>query len=177
MIAKNVVLHNNCKEFRCYTQVVTRDLQSAFAQVIAYMQKLGLLSTDDTISKFFKVCIEICFDVAYRLLRDDSNENASYPSRKQRCFFTLEAFVKLSCLMVKHSDDQNHAVKLNLLKKILSIMTQALIADHEAHRDEFNGLPFLRIFIGLFNGLTGEDPALNPISAEILECFGFGTTI
>jgi CCR4-NOT transcription complex subunit 1 len=132
---------------------------------------LGLLSTDDTISKFFRVCTDICFDVAYRLLRNDANENASYQSRKQRCFFTLEAFVKLSCLMVKHSDDQNHVVKLNLLKKILNIMTQALIADHETHREDFNGLPFLRIFLGLFNGLTGEDPSLSQISSDILECF------
>jgi len=74
--------------------------------------------------------------------------------------------------MVKHSDDQNHAVKLNLLKKILGIMTQALVTDHEAHREEFNGLPFLRIFISLFNGLTGEDPALDPIATDILELFG-----
>lgn len=157
----------------CHTQTANRDLQSTFAQVISFMQKLGLLSTDDTISKFFRVCTDICFDVAYRLLRNDAGENTSHQSRKQRCFFTLEAFVKLSCLMVKHSDDRDHSVKLNLLKKILSILTQSLMTDHENHREEFNGLPFLRIFISLFNGLTGEDPALDPIAMEILECFRF----
>lgn len=135
------------------------------------MQNLGLLSTDETISKFFKVCTDICNDVAYRLLRNDAGENTSYQSRKQRCFFTLEAFVKLCCLMVKHSDDQNHTVKLNLLKKILGILTQSLVADHEAHREEFNGLPFLRIYLSLFTGLTGEDPSLDPIAGEILTCF------
>ncbi|KAI6176648.1 hypothetical protein M3Y97_00821300 [Aphelenchoides bicaudatus] len=156
----------------CHSQAANRDLQSSFAQVISFMQKLGLLSTDDTITKFFKTCTDICFDVAYRLLRNESNENTSFQARKQRCFFTLDSFVKLCRLMVKHSDDQNHLVKLNLLKKILNIMTQALITDHEQHREDFNGLPFMRIFLNLFDGLTGEDPALDPIAAEILECFG-----
>jgi hypothetical protein len=75
--------------------------------------------------------------------------------------------------MVKHSDKHNHSVKLNLLKKILSILTQALITDHDNNRENFNGLPFLRIFISLFTGLTAEDATLNPIAQEILECFRY----
>lgn len=55
----------------------------------------------------------------------------------------------------------------------VTIIIQALITDHESHREDFNGLPFLRIFISLFNGLTCEDPALDPIATEILEYFGY----
>jgi hypothetical protein len=154
----------------CHALQMHHDLHPAFRQIIEMMRKSGLLISDEIISKFFKVCTDICFDVAYRLLKNDPNETSPHV-RRQRCHFTLDAFVKLSCLMVKHSDNQNNTIKLNLLKQILSILTQALISDHDLRREDFNGLPFLRIFISMFTELTAVDPELDQIATDILKLF------
>lgn len=74
--------------------------------------------------------------------------------------------------MVKYSDGSQHSTKINLLKKVLGILTQTLHADHEARKAEFNGMPFHRILIIMFNELTTPDPLLEPIMWNILESFG-----
>lgn len=76
--------------------------------------------------------------------------------------------------MVKYSDGQHHSTstKVNLLKKVLTILTNALSKDHEQRKFEFNGLPFHRILIIMFNELTAPDPVLDAIQWNILESFG-----
>ena len=58
------------------------------------MHEQGVLATDEMISKFFKMCADICFDVSYRLLKTDTNGNSMVV--RQRCYYTLDAFVKLT---------------------------------------------------------------------------------
>jgi CCR4-NOT transcription complex subunit 1 len=74
--------------------------------------------------------------------------------------------------MVKYSDGQHHSTKVNLLKKVLNILSTALIKDHEVRKLDFNGMPFHRILIIMFNELTAPDPVLDPIQWNILEAFG-----
>lgn len=82
--------------------------------------------------------------------------------------------VLLYCsLMVKYSDGTHHTTKVNLLKKVLGILTTALHTDHEARKPDFNGMPFHRILILMFNELTASDPVLEPIMWNILESFGW----
>lgn len=80
------------------------------------MHEHGVLSTDEMISRFFRLCTEMCVDVSYRLLKTDSQNNSTLV--RQRCYYTLDAFVKLTCLMVKHSDGGQYQTKINLLKKV-----------------------------------------------------------
>lgn len=75
-------------------------------------------------------------------------------------------------LMVKYSDGQHHSTKVNLLKKVLNILSTALAKDHEQRKLDFNGMPFHRILIIMFNELTTPDPVLDPIQWHILEAFG-----
>uniref|UniRef100_A0A1I7SU78 Ubiquitinyl hydrolase 1 n=2 Tax=Bursaphelenchus xylophilus TaxID=6326 RepID=A0A1I7SU78_BURXY len=152
----------------CYQPNIARDPQPALTSIVNMMRENGILVTDEMITQFFKVCADICFDVAYRLLR---NENSGNLNVKQRCYFTLDAFVRLTCLMIKYSADGNHSTKLNLLKRVLAIITQAVMSDHDHKQTDFNGMPFMRIIIQMFNELTTEDPALDPISWDIVECF------
>jgi len=78
--------------------------------------------------------------------------------------------------MVKYSDGSqsgsNQSTKVNLLKKVLGILTTALHEDHERRKVEFNGMPFHRILIIMFTELTTPDPVLDPISWDIMESFG-----
>ncbi|KAI1717100.1 CCR4-Not complex component, not1 domain-containing protein [Ditylenchus destructor] len=154
----------------CYTPLAQRDPQHALACIVKMMHQSGVLSTDEMISKFFKICVDICLDVSYRLLKNDTASQSTVV--RQRCHYTLDAFVKLTCLMVKYSDGTHHSTKVNLLKKVLGILTTALHADHETRKTEFNGMPFHRILIIMFNELTAPDPILEPITWNILEAFG-----
>uniref|UniRef100_A0A915DXJ9 CCR4-NOT transcription complex subunit 1 n=1 Tax=Ditylenchus dipsaci TaxID=166011 RepID=A0A915DXJ9_9BILA len=154
----------------CYTPMAQRDPPHALSTIVKLMHQTGVLATDDMISKFFKLCADICFDVSYRLLKNEGTSQSTVVRR--RCYYTLDAFVKLTCLMVKYSDGVHHSTKVNLLKKVLGILSSALHADHEARKADFNGMPFHRILILMFNELTSPDPVLDPISWHILEAFG-----
>ena len=108
-----------------------------------------MLATDEQISRFFRLCTELGIDVGYRLLKKE--ESAASTVVRQRCYYTLDAFVKLTwselaslrfpaytccmfSLMVKHSDGSQPQTKINLLKKVLNIVTSVLHNDHEVSR-------------------------------------------
>jgi hypothetical protein len=75
--------------------------------------------------------------------------------------------------MVKYSNGEHHSTKVNLLKKVLNILSTALAKDHEQRKMDFNGMPFHRILIIMFNELTAPgDPVLDSIQWNILEAFG-----
>uniref|UniRef100_A0A914UVV1 CCR4-NOT transcription complex subunit 1 n=1 Tax=Plectus sambesii TaxID=2011161 RepID=A0A914UVV1_9BILA len=71
----------------CYTPIAQREPQTALAQIVHVMHEHGVLSTDEMISRFFRLCTEMCVDVSYRLLKTD-NSNSSTLVR-QRCYYTL----------------------------------------------------------------------------------------
>jgi hypothetical protein len=58
------------------------------------MHDNGVLATDEMITKFFKLCADICFDVSYRLLKNENTGQSTVI--RQRCYYTLDAFTKLT---------------------------------------------------------------------------------
>ncbi len=79
------------------------------------MQTNGVLRTDDMITRFFRLCTEMCSDLAYRLLADQSSPQHVI---RIKLFYTLDAFVDLISLLVKHSGEGQFAIKINLLTKV-----------------------------------------------------------
>lgn len=76
----------------------------------------GILKTDDMISRFFRLCTEMCVDLCYRAL---SEQTQSVTRVRVQCFHTLDAFVRLTVLLLKHSGDvTNTQTKINLLNKV-----------------------------------------------------------
>ena len=80
------------------------------------MHEQGILKTDDLITRYFRLCTEMCVDLCYRAL----GEQAPNPSLiRNKCFHTLDAFVRLIALLVKHSGDGTNTItKINLLNKV-----------------------------------------------------------
>uniref|UniRef100_A0A1I8ED01 CCR4-Not complex component Not1 C-terminal domain-containing protein n=2 Tax=Wuchereria bancrofti TaxID=6293 RepID=A0A1I8ED01_WUCBA len=174
----------------CYTPQAQKEPQQALAQIVHVMHEQGVISTDEMITRFFRLCTEMCVDVSYRLIKNDVSSHPTTVVR-QRCYYTLDAFVKLtwleietqtvellsslpSCtsLMIKHSDGSQYQTKINLLKKVLNIITNVLHLDHEVRGTDFHSMPYQRILIIMFNELTAPDPTLDVISWHILEAFG-----
>lgn len=125
----------------------------------------GILKTDDLITRFFRLSTQMVVELCYRLLPD---QNSTQTAIRNKIFHTVDAFVKLIALLVKHSgDSSNTATKINLLNKVLGIVAGVLLQDHEGRQLEFNQLPYHRVFIMLFLELNAPEPILEAINFQV----------
>jgi len=91
---------------------------------------------------------------------------------RAKCFHTLDAYVRLITLLVKHSGEtQNTVTKVNLLNKVLGIVAGVLLIDHEVRKTDFQQVPYHRIFIMLFLELNSPDPILENINYQVLTAY------
>jgi CCR4-NOT transcription complex subunit 1 len=146
-----------------------KDSTKAFSAFVNQMHQQGILKTDDLITRFFRICTELCVDLCYRALA----EQALTPTlTRAKCFHTLDAFVRLIALLVKHSGDASNAVtKINLLNKVLGIVAGVLLQDHEVRNTEFQQLPYHRIFNMLLLELNAPEQILEAINYQIMTAF------
>ncbi|KAF8774617.1 CCR4-NOT transcription complex subunit 1 like protein [Argiope bruennichi] len=147
-----------------------KDSTNAFSLFVHQMNLQGILKTDELITRFFRLSTEMCVDLSYRVLMD---QNLKSPTViRAKCFHTLDAYVRLIALLVKHSGDNNNTVtKVNLLNKVLGIVTGVLLQDQELRGVEFQQLPYHRIFIMLFLELSAPEAVLEAINPQILTAF------
>jgi CCR4-NOT transcription complex subunit 1 len=135
----------------------------AFQQFVLQMNSQGLFKTDDMITRFFRICTEICVESCYIFLGK---------GMRQACYQRLDAFVKLIILLVKHSGDQtNHVNKINLFNKVLGLIAGCLLYDQETKLNQFEPMPFHRLFYMLLFEATLPENNLEPILNYILQAF------
>lgn len=147
-----------------------RDSTKAFTMFVHQMNVQGILKTDDLITRFFRLSTEMCTELCYRAFSEQSNASPSLVRAK--CFHTLDAYVRLITLLVKHSGDANNSLtKINLLHKVLGIVAGVLLRDHDFRSTEFQQLPYHRIFIMLFLELSAPEQVLESISVQVLNAF------
>lgn len=80
------------------------------------MHQQGILKTDDLITRFFRLCTEMCVELTYGTLK---SHGANPAMVRAKCFQTLDAYVRLIVLLVKLSgDSSNTMTKINLLNKV-----------------------------------------------------------
>lgn len=84
------------------------------------MHQQGILKTDDLITRFFRLCTEMCVEISYRAQAEQQhNPAASSAIIRAKCYHNLDAFVRLIALLVKHSGEATNTVtKINLLNKV-----------------------------------------------------------
>ncbi|XP_066906424.1 CCR4-NOT transcription complex subunit 1 isoform X2 [Halyomorpha halys] len=147
-----------------------KDPNKAFSLFVHQMNCHGILKTDDLITRFFRLSTQMVVELCYRLLPDVTGTSAT--AVRNKMFHTVDAYVKLISLLVKHSGDANNSqTKINLLNKVLGIVAGVLQQDHETHQTEFQQLPYQRIFIMLFLELNGTEPILDAINFQILTAY------
>uniref|UniRef100_A0A4W6DE85 CCR4-NOT transcription complex subunit 1 n=1 Tax=Lates calcarifer TaxID=8187 RepID=A0A4W6DE85_LATCA len=131
---------------------------------LAQMHQQGILKTDDLITRFFRLCTEMCVEISYRAQAEQQHNPAA------------NAFVRLIALLVKHSGEATNTVtKINLLNKVLGIVVGVLIQDHDVRQTEFQQLPYHRIFIMLLLELNAPEHVLETINFQTLTCFCLNT--
>lgn len=147
-----------------------RDSTKAFSMFVHQMNVHGILKTDDLITRFFRLSTQLCVETVYRILADKSNPNVSLT--RPKCYHTLDAFVRLVALLVKHSGDANNTTtKIHLLNKVLGIVAGCLLQDHDTRATEFQQLPYQRIFTMLFLELNAPEPVLEAINFHVLTAY------
>merc|ERR1719334_3077589 len=146
-----------------------KDSTKAFTIFVQQMNMHGLLKTDDLITRFFRMSTQMCVDLCYRALAEQNNNPTLV---RAKCFHTLDAFVRLIALLVKHSGDQQNTItKVNLLNKVLGIVAGVLLIDHDVRGTEFQQVPYHRIFIMLFLELNAPDQILETINFQVLTAY------
>uniref|UniRef100_A0A8C9XX10 CCR4-NOT transcription complex, subunit 1 n=1 Tax=Sander lucioperca TaxID=283035 RepID=A0A8C9XX10_SANLU len=156
-----------------------RDSTKAFSAFVGQVNTLlpmhqqGILKTDDLITRFFRLCTEMCVEISYRAQAEQQhNPAASAAIIRAKCYHNLDAFVRLIALLVKHSGEATNTVtKINLLNKVLGIVVGVLIQDHDVRQTEFQQLPYHRIFIMLLLELNAPEHVLETINFQTLTAF------
>ncbi|XP_024911755.1 CCR4-NOT transcription complex subunit 1 [Cynoglossus semilaevis] len=156
-----------------------RDSTKAFSAFVAQMHQQGILKTDDLITRFFRLCTEMCVEISYRAQAEQQhNPAASAAIIRAKCYHNLDAFVRLIALLVKHSGEATNTVtKINLLNKVLGIVVGVLIQDHDVRQTEFQQLPYHRIFIMLLLELNAPEHVLETINFQTLTAFCCDNTV
>ncbi|XP_048577201.1 CCR4-NOT transcription complex subunit 1 isoform X2 [Nematostella vectensis] len=153
----------------CHQPGAGKDSEKAFSTFVALMHQQGILRSDDLITRFFRICTELCVEVTYRALGDHPN---SPTQARGKCFNTLDAYCRLIALLVRHSGDaSNNVTKINLLNRVLSTVATVLFQDHELRHADFQQLPYHRIFIMLLLELNQPEPVLEAINFQVLQTF------
>ncbi|XP_048814272.1 CCR4-NOT transcription complex subunit 1 isoform X4 [Lagopus muta] len=150
-----------------------RDSTKAFSAFVGQMHQQGILKTDDLITRFFRLCTEMCVEISYRAQAEQQHNPAANPTMiRAKCYHNLDAFVRLIALLVKHSGEATNTVtKINLLNKVLGIVVGVLLQDHEVRQGEFQQLPYHRIFIMLLLELNAPEHVLETINFQTLTAF------
>jgi hypothetical protein len=162
-------LENDLPEFMDKTEKLLREwiniynsttnLNKVFNMYVQSMNQQGILKTDDSITRFFRVSTELCVGHCYRFLSTQQPNNQSLVEVRGKCFYTLDAFAHLIVMLIKHSGSNTGAAlessaKLNLLSKVLVIIASVAIQDQNNRNNNFQHLPYYRIFVILFIELT-----------------------
>lgn len=120
----------------------------------------GVLKSEDLITKFLRISAELCIHNCARAATDSQG--------RIKCYYTLDAFVRLIYLLIKHTGDAaNAATKLNLLNKTLGIITGLLLVEHDTRTNDFNQMPYERLFIMLFLELTQPEAFLEALNFQV----------
>ncbi|XP_028930979.1 CCR4-NOT transcription complex subunit 1 isoform X10 [Ornithorhynchus anatinus] len=157
-----------------------RDSTKAFSAFVGQVELLerkmhqqGILKTDDLITRFFRLCTEMCVEISYRAQAEQQHNPAANPTMiRAKCYHNLDAFVRLIALLVKHSGEATNTVtKINLLNKVLGIVVGVLLQDHDVRQNDFQQLPYHRIFIMLLLELNAPEHVLETINFQTLTAF------
>ena len=93
-----------------------------YAQCISELQRQGVLKGDDMSDRFFRVVTEL----AVEKYQSDGNLQA------------VDAFAKLVVLLVKYADGATSMTRVNLVSKVLGVVTRSLVREYENKQLKFD---------------------------------------
>ncbi|XP_065316483.1 CCR4-NOT transcription complex subunit 1-like isoform X2 [Gordionus sp. m RMFG-2023] len=173
------------------------DIDSTITNFMMQMHQQGIFKTDDLITRFFRICTDICLESCYKSLqepdpRKNSNndiasgkatENANLLEERARldvlglnnCYQHIDAYVKLISLLIKHSNQSlNNGTQVNLMNKVLGIFVGLLVQHHRfppSHNGRFQPVPFYRLFSVLYTEIVSMQALMESHGINIITAF------
>ena len=97
------------------------------------LQQQGIFKSEDLLSRFFRISIEMCVELCYRTLNDPvriicgvvgfsgvSLQSINPTLARAKCYHTMDAFVRLVVVLVRFSGEStNNVTKINLVNKVM----------------------------------------------------------
>lgn len=143
--------------------LATKEYKKAFQNFVLQMNGQGLFKTDEMITRFFRICTELCVESCSLNIAK---------GQRAACYQRLDAFVKLIILLVQHSGDPtNHINKINLFNKVLGLIAGCLLYDQETKGSNFEPMPYHRLFYMLLFEATLPENYLDQIITHVLQAF------
>ncbi|KAL7423739.1 CCR4-NOT core subunit cdc39 [Cryptotrichosporon argae] len=129
----------------------SKNPESAFVPYVTFLQKEGILTGDDISSAFYRIAISSAVEYDTAKLMVDG------PVK----WHGTDSLAKLVVLMVKNYGDKSGAANnVYYFKKIITIMSYALVQRHTELADAFEQRPWARFFTSLLAELQGLEQNL-----------------
>jgi CCR4-NOT transcription complex subunit 1 len=157
--------------------------EKAYASYLSLLQQQGVLKTEDNSERFFRITTELCIESCFN---NSKNSEVDSRGRPQLQYGVVDAFSKLVVLLVKYADPVtvNTSAKINLLTRVLSIITRVLLTDYRMHAansggskpegarsKRFDQRAYYRLFVNLLQDLNAPDPVLDASNFQVLTAF------
>ena len=154
--------------------------EKAYAQYLALLQQHGVPKSDLSTERFVRLATNICVESCGELHTDAGGTQKGGP-QISLSYSVIDAYAKLLILLVKYAvPDANASAatngasqRLELLKRVLSTLTRAMIADYDATAGTgaFDQRPYFRLLLNLLQDLNVPDPVLDSSNACVLAAF------
>jgi CCR4-NOT transcription complex subunit 1 len=157
--------------------------EKAYASYLSLLQQQGVLKTEDNSERFFRITTELCIESCFN---NSKSSEVDSRGRPQLQYGVVDAFSKLVVLLVKYADPVtvNTSAKINLLTRVLSIITRVLLSDYRQHAansgggklegargKRFDQRAYYRLFVNLLQDLNAPDPVLDASNFQVLTAF------
>lgn len=148
-----------------------------FSQYLQLMHNYGVLKTEESADKFFRISTEICAEACLKNpvtvtppVASSGSDASDTPATLN--FTVIDALSKLFLLLIRLADKEasDMNVRVNLLSRILNAVARTLVDDHEAKKNEkvgFDQRPYYRLFANLSQDLGIPEPKNEPNPAII----------
>eukprot|EP00736_Rhodelphis_marinus_P014468 Rmarinus@m.14689 len=131
---------------------------------IQSVQRSGVLSTDETTTRFFRIIVEMSCDAHERASASASHE---YAAR----YAAIDSASKLFLLLVRKISDRP-STRLPLFCKVLAVIARVLVRTYKIRKTDFSQRPFYRFFTNFFQDLKdSSDPQLELANMNVLHAF------
>jgi hypothetical protein len=154
-----------------------------FTSYLQLLEQYGVLKTEESADRFFRVATEICIEAC---LRNGTAPAAGATGAEAAVmtlnFTVIDALSKLFLLLVRIADKEasNMNVRVNLLSRVLNAAARVILDDHEAKKTSkqpFDQRPYYRLLSNMSHDLGVPDakqepsPAVFPMLAAYTQVF------
>jgi CCR4-NOT transcription complex subunit 1 len=143
-----------------------------FNQFLQLMHQYGVLKTEESADRFFRIATDVCIDACNKSVQLHSvstNPASGEPMTSPLLSYNvIDALAKLFLQLIRLADKENSnaaVVRINLFGRILQAVARSLLEECEAKANmnaNFDQRPYYRLFVNLFQDLGPCDPKQDP---------------